>query len=172
LKKSLLTNPSSEKITKIPKRYLNKKKMQISYLILTQMQNSNNSNNYPNTGPSKLRGKLDIDMTHRSISKEDERRINIKISNFYGVGLEEAKEIHINYHSYRIFSFLLDRAKKQGMTEHMFVDLVKDLNLQEYAYRVSTGELIEMAAVDLLYKILCYVQNDSNREDRYINFYG
>jgi hypothetical protein len=172
LKKSLLTNPSSEKITKIPKRYLNKKKMQISYLILTQMQNSNNSNNYPNTGPSKLRGKLAIDMTHRSISKEDERRINIKISNFYGVGLEEAKEIHINYHSYRIFSFLLDRAKKQGMTEHMFVDLVKDLNLQEYAYRVSTGELIEMAAVDLLYKILCYVQNDSNREDRYINFYG
>ena len=136
------------------------------------MQNSNNSNNYPNAEPSKLRGKSAIDMTHRSISKEDEKRINIKISNIYGVDFEEAKEIHVNYHSYRIFSFLLDRAKKQGMTEHIFVDLVKDLDLQEYAYRVSTGELIEMAAVDLLYKELCYIQNDGNREDRYINFYG
>ena len=109
------------------------------------MQNSNNSNNYPNAEPSKLRGKLAIDMIHRSISKDDERRINIKISNIYGVELEEAKEIHTNYHSQRIFSFLLERAKKQGMTEHMFVDQVKDLDLQEHAYRVSTGELIEMA---------------------------
>jgi hypothetical protein len=136
------------------------------------MQNSNNSNNYPNAEPSKLRGKLAIDMTHRSISRDDERRINIKLSKIYGVELEEAKEIHINYHADRIFSFLLDRTKKQGMTEHIFVDLVKDLDLQEHAYRVSTGELIEMAAVDLLYKELCCVQNDGNREDRYINFYG
>jgi hypothetical protein len=39
------------------------------------------------------------------------------------------------------------------------------------------GELIEMAAIDLLYKQLCEIQNNmiSNnviREDRYINFYS
>jgi hypothetical protein len=38
------------------------------------------------------------------------------------------------------------------------------------------GELIEMAAVDLLYKQLSDTQNENAvnriREDRYINFYG
>jgi hypothetical protein len=144
------------------------------------MQNpNNNSNNGDPTDvePSKLRGKSAIDILHKSILKEDEKRINIKISNIYRVDLDEAKEIHINYHLQRVFSLLLERAKKQGMTESLFVDKVRELDVQEFAYQVSMGELIEMAAIDLLYKQLCEIQNNmiSNnviREDRYINFYS
>lgn len=144
------------------------------------MQNPNNDSNNSdptNVESSRLRGKSAIDISHKSILKEDEKRINIKISNLYGVDLDEAKEIHINYHSQRIFSLLLERAKKQGMTEYMFLDNVRDLDVQEFAYQVSTGELIEMAAIDLLYKQLCMIQNNrisSNgiREDRYMSFYS
>jgi len=144
------------------------------------MQNpNNNSNNGDPTDvePSKLRGKSAINILHKSILKEDEKRVNGKISNIYGVELDEAKEIHTNYHLQRIFSLLLERAKKQGMTESLFVDRVRDLDVQEFAYQVSMGELIEMAAIDLLYKQLCEIQNNmiSNnviREDRYINFYS
>ncbi|HZI70540.1 MAG TPA: hypothetical protein VFD60_05180 [Nitrososphaeraceae archaeon] len=149
-------------------------------MILKQMQNpNNNSNNGDPTDvePSKLRGKSAINILHKSILKEDEKRVNGKISNIYGVELDEAKEIHTNYHLQRIFSLLLERAKKQGMTESLFVDRVRDLDVQEFAYQVSMGELIEMAAIDLLYKQLCEIQNNmiSNnviREDRYINFYS
>lgn len=144
------------------------------------MQNPNNNvnNSDPtNIESTKLRGKSAIDISHKSILKEDEKRINIKISDIYGVDLDEAKEIHINYHLQRIFSLLLERVKKQGMTESLFVDKVRDLDIQEFAYQVSMGELIEMAAIDLLYKRLCEIQNNnfSNsglREDRYINFYS
>ena len=138
--------------------------------------NGNNSDP-PNIESTQLRGKSAIDISHKSILKEDEKRINIKISDIYGVDLDEAKEIHINYHLQRIFSLLLERVKKQGMTESLFVDKVRDLDIQEFAYQVSMGELIEMAAIDLLYKRLCEIQNNnfSNsglREDRYINFYS
>ena len=144
------------------------------------MQNPNNNGNnsdHTNIESTKLRGKSAIDISHKSILKEDEKRINIKISDIYGVDLDEAKEIHINYHLQRIFSLLLERVKKQGMTESLFVDIVRDLDIQEFAYQVSMGELIEMAAIDLLYKRLCEIQNNnfSNsglREDRYINFYS
>jgi len=144
------------------------------------MQNpNNNSNNGDPTDvePSKLRGKSAINILHKSILKEDEKRVNGKISNIYGVELDEAKEIHTNYHLQRIFSLLLERAKKQGMTESLFVDKVRDLDVQEFAYQVSMGELIEMAAIDLLYKQLCEIQdniisNNVIREDRYINFYS
>lgn len=143
------------------------------------MQNPNNDSNNsdPTNVESRLRGKSAIDTSHKTILKEDEKRINIKISNLYGVDLDEAKEIHINYHLQRIFSFLLERAKKQGMTEYMFLDKVRDLDVQEFAYQVSTGELLEMAAIDLLYKQLCIIQNNrisSNgiREDRYMSFYS
>jgi hypothetical protein len=144
------------------------------------MQNpNNNSNNGDPTDvePSKLRGKSAINILHKSILKEDEKRVNGKISNIYGVELDEAKEIHTNYHLQRIFSLLLERAKKQGMTESLFVDKVRDLDVQEFAYQVSMGELVEMAAIDLLYKQLCEIQNNMIsdnviREDRYINFYS
>jgi hypothetical protein len=45
------------------------------------------------------------------------------------------------------------------------------MNINEFALRVAQGELIEMAAVELLYKELCE-EISGNGQDRYINFYG
>src|SRR5215212_4530146 len=117
------------------------------------MQNSNNESNVESL---KLRGRSAIEIEHKNKFKEDETRIDIKISNIYRVDLEEAKDIHINYHSDRILFLLMGRANK---------------NIYECALRVAQGELIEMAAVDLLYKELCQEFN-GNVQDRYINFYG
>ena len=111
-----------------------------------------NSNDEPNVKSLKLRGRRAVDVEHRNKVKEDEVRINVIISNLYNVDLEEAKDIHINYHSDRIVFFLLGRAKKSGMTDSMFVDRVKNLDIYEHASMVAQGELIEMAAVDVLYK--------------------
>jgi hypothetical protein len=58
------------------------------------------------------------------------------------------------------------------MTDSMFVDRVKNLDIYEHASMVAQGELIEMAAVDVLYKELCEAESKGSREDRYINFYG
>ena len=132
------------------------------------MQNSNNESNVESL---KLRGRSAIEIEHKNKFKEDETRIDIKISNIYRVDLEEAKDIHINYHSDRILLLLMGRAKKNGMTDSMFVDRIKNMNIYECALRVAQGELIEMAAVDLLYKELCEEFN-GNIPDRYINFYG
>src|ERR671930_2671772 len=137
------------------------------------MQESNNSN-HANPDCSPIRGKIAIDIWHKSASKDEEKRINIKISNTYGVGYEEAKEIHTNYHSNRIMSLLLDWAKKHGMTESMFGASQRHLDIQEFAYQVSMGELIEIAAVEVLYKHLCdnsNINRSQTTEDRYINFY-
>jgi hypothetical protein len=138
------------------------------------MQESNNSD-HANPDHSKLRGKIALDTWHRSISMDDEKRINIKISNIYKVDFEEAKEIHTNYHSNRIMSLLLDWAKKHGMTESIFAAKQRDSDVQELAYQVSMGELIEIAAVELLYKQLCdttKTNSSQTTEDRYINFYS
>ena len=138
------------------------------------MQESNNSS-HTNADPSKLRGKIALDIWHKSISKDDEKRINIKISKIYEVDLDEAMDIHINYHSDRIISLLLDWAKKHGMKESTFTSSLRDLDVHELAYQTSMGEVIEIAAVELLYKQLCdnYKINGSQRsEDRYINFYS
>jgi hypothetical protein len=131
-----------------------------------------NSNDEPNVESLKLRGRRAIDIEHKNKFKEDETRINIKISDIYRVDLEEAKDIHINYHSDRIFFLLMARAKKNGMTDSMFVDRVKNMNIYECALSVAQGELIEMAAVDLLYEELCEQEIKGTRQDRYNNFYG
>ena len=130
--------------------------------------------NSHNNEPVKLRGKTALDNEHKAISKEDERRINRKISSIYGVDQEEAGEIHVNYHIHRIFSLLFYRAKKHGMVESMIFNRIKELDISGLAYMVSQGELAEMAAADILYKQLCYTEYDDNgtKDDRYINFYG
>ena len=131
-----------------------------------------NSNNEPNVESLKLRGRRAIEIEHKNKFKEDETRIDIKISNIYKVDLEEAQDIHINYHSDRIFCLLMGRAKKNGMTDSIFIDRIKNMNIYECALRVAQGKLIEMAAVDLLYKELCEEENKGSGQDRYINFYG
>lgn len=133
----------------------------------------NDSNNYSKNDIQRLRGKTAIDSVHKNISLEDEKRITKRISDIYSVGIEEASDIHINYHHDRIRKLLRHRAKKQGMTDIMFEDCVQNLEIIRYAFSISRGELIESAAGDILYKQLSEMQNESEdlTEDRYFNFY-
>ena len=123
---------------------------------------------------SQHRGRIALDLEHENILEEDEKRIDLKICSLYGVGAEEAKEIHTNYHLHRLYFLLEDRSRKHGMTELTFLERLENLNFYHYAYAVSRGELMEMAAVDILYKGLCNSENNehSNCDDRYISFYG
>lgn len=120
------------------------------------------------------RGRVALDLEHENILEEEERRIDMRICILYGVEAEEAKEIHTNYHSHRLYSLLLARARKHGMTEATFLERLESLNFYHYAYIVSRGQLMEMAAVDVLYKVLCRPENNgpNNFDDRYISFYG
>ena len=123
---------------------------------------------------SKLRGRTAISIQHQNISAaQEEKRLNNKISEMYGVDSDEAIDIHVNYHLDRISAFLLRRARKNGMLESMFFKRLKSLNAIGYAYNVAQGELLEMAAVDILYKRLCNLHNnDEPTDDRYGSFYG
>lgn len=123
---------------------------------------------------SQQRGRIALDLEHKNILEEDERRIDTKICILYGVEAEEAKEIHTNYHFHRLYFLLRERARKHGMTESTFLERLESLNFYHYAYVVSRGELMEMAAVDILYKGLCNFENNgpSNFDDRYVSFYG
>jgi hypothetical protein len=123
---------------------------------------------------SQHRGRIALDLEHENILEEDEKRIDLKICSLYGVGAEEAKEIHTNYHLHRLYFLLEDRSRKHGMTELTFLERLENLNFYHYAYAVSRGELMEMAAVDILYKGLCNSENSghSSCDDRYISFYG
>jgi hypothetical protein len=130
--------------------------------------------NNPNDEPLKLRGRMAISIQHKNISAaQEEKRLNNKISEMYGVDFDEAMDIHINYHLDRITAFLLRRARKNGMLESMFFNRLNSLNAIGYAYSVAQGELLEMAAVDILYKQLCNLHNSNQPPgDRYISFYG
>jgi hypothetical protein len=130
--------------------------------------------NDPNDESSKLRGRIAISIQHQNISAaQEEKRLNNKISEMYGVDSDEAIDIHVNYHLDRISAFLLRRARKNGMLESMFFKRLNSLNAIGYAYSVAQGELLEMAAVDTLYKQLCNLHNnDQPTDDRYVSFYG
>jgi hypothetical protein len=127
-----------------------------------------------NNESSKLRGRTAIGIQHQNISAaQEEKRLNNKISEMYGVDSDEAIDIHVNYHLDRISAFLLRRARKNGMLESMFFKRLKSLNAIGYAYNVAQGELLEMAAVDILYKQICNLHNnDEPTDDRYVSFYG
>jgi hypothetical protein len=126
-----------------------------------------------NHSKSQQRGRIALDLEHENILEEDERRIDTKICILYGVEAEEANEIHANYHSDRLYFLLRGRARKHGMTESTFLEKLESLNFYSYAYMVSRGVLMEMAAVDILYKGLYDSDNNGSNyfEDRYISFY-
>lgn len=130
--------------------------------------------NDPNSESLKLRGRMAISIQHQNISAtQEEKRLNNKISEMYGVDSDEAVDIHVNYHFDRISAFLLRRARKNGMLESMFFKRLNSLNTIGYAYSVAQGELPEMAAVDILYKQLCNLYNENHPfDDRYVSFYG
>ncbi|MGH9974811.1 MAG: hypothetical protein ACRD8Z_03105 [Nitrososphaeraceae archaeon] len=133
-----------------------------------------NNKNDPNDEPLKLRGRSAISIQHQNISAaREEKRLNNKISEMYGVDSDEAIDIHVNYHLDRISASLLKRARKNGMLESMFFKSLNNINTIRYAYSVAQGELLEMAAVDILYKQLCNLhKEDHHTDDRYVSFYG
>jgi hypothetical protein len=114
---------------------------------------------------NKLRGKDAIYEIHRELSQSDENIINFKISEIYSVPLEEADEIHVNYHLDRISVALKKMAEKRDLLEYDLVNRLNTLDFQHYAYEVSKGLLLERAAIDFLFGKI--VPTDKN-----LSFYG
>jgi hypothetical protein len=113
----------------------------------------------------KLRGKDAIYDIHRELSQSDENIINFKISEIYSVPLEEADEIHINYHLDRIGVALKSMAEKRDLPEYELVNRLNILDVQHYANEVSKGLLLERAAIDFLFRKIIPSEKD-------LSFYG
>ena len=113
----------------------------------------------------KLRGKDAIYDIHRELSQNDENIINFKISEIYSVPLEEADEIHVNYHLDRISVALKKMAEKHDLLEYDLANRLNILDFQHYANEVSKGFLLERAAIDFLFRKI--VPTEKN-----LSFYG
>jgi hypothetical protein len=123
-------------------------------------------NNDSNSGRAReLRGKTAIYNVHRELSHSDENTINFKVSEMYSVPLEEAEEIHVNYHLDRIATALKDRAQRCSLSEYDLISRLDPSEIQHYANEVSKGLLLERAAVDFLFNRVCPTE-------KYMNFYG
>jgi hypothetical protein len=113
----------------------------------------------------KLRGKDAIYDIHRELSQSDENIINFKISEIYSVPLEEADEIHINYHLDRIGVALKSMVEKRDLPQYELVNRLNILDVQHYANEVSKGLLLERAAIDFLFRKI--IPSEKN-----LSFYG
>ena len=124
-------------------------------------RSDNNDNN------TMKKGKNAIDMLHKNISKENEKYINLKISDIYGVDFDEANEIHMNYHILRIKNLI----KKSDMLYKMSSILENYFDISNLSLKVVNGEITENSCLDILINA---VKNHSQyrKEDRYINFYN
>lgn len=112
-----------------------------------------------------LRGKNAIYNVHRELSHSDENTINFKVSEIYSVPIEEAEEIHVNYHLDRIASALKDRAQRCSLGEYDLISRLDPSEIQHCANEVSKGLLLERAAVDSLFNRVCPTEKN-------MNFYG
>lgn len=112
-----------------------------------------------------LRGKNAIYNVHRELSHSDENTINFKVSEIYSVPIEEAEEIHVNYHLDRIASALKDRAQRCSLGEYDLISRLDPSEIQHCANEVSKGLLLERAAVDFLFNRVCPTEKN-------MNFYG
>jgi hypothetical protein len=123
-------------------------------------------NNDASSGRAReLRGKNAIYNIHRQLSHSDENTINFKVSEIYSVPIEEAEEIHVNYHLDRIASALKDRAQRCSLGEYDLISRLDPSEIQHYANEVSKGLLLERAAVDFLFNRVCPTEKN-------LNFYG
>jgi hypothetical protein len=113
----------------------------------------------------KLRGKDAICKVHRNLSQGDENIINFKISEIYSVPLEEADEIHVNYHLDRIGIALRERLGNYDLTEYDLVNRLDAVDIQDFAREVSKGLLLERAAIDFLVRKI--IPSEKN-----LSFYG
>jgi hypothetical protein len=114
---------------------------------------------------NKLRGKDAIYDAHRDLSQGDENTINFKISEIYSVPIEEADEIHVNYHLDRIGIALRERVGKYDLNEYDLVNQLDPVDIQDYAKEVSKGLLLERAAIDFLVRKV--IPSEKN-----LSFYG
>ena len=119
----------------------------------------------------KLRGRTAIRAAHGGITNEDEARLDLMISDLYGVDNDEATEIHVNYHIDRMLSALAVRCEQRGITNESVADRIPYLDVSAAARQVVKGKLSEAAAIDSLFRSLQATQNQES-DDRYINFYG
>lgn len=120
----------------------------------------------------KLRGRAAIEEAHQSVWGPDEVRLDIKISDMYGVEIEEALDIHANYHAERIFRLVEKRAFAAGMTRERLSAHLAQLEFAELSRQVAKGALAEPAAADIIYRSLEKLESKSKPKDRYVNFYG
>ena len=123
------------------------------------------NNDASNGRARELRGKNAIYNVHRELSHSDENTINFKVSEIYSVPLEEAEEIHVNYHLDRIASALKDRAQRCSLGEYDLISRLDPSEIQHYANEVSKGLLLERAAVDFLFNRVCPAEKN-------MSFYG
>jgi hypothetical protein len=114
---------------------------------------------------NKLRGKDAIYDVHQNLSQGDENIINFKISEMYSVPLEEADEIHVNYHLDRIGIALRERLGNYDLTEYDLVNRLGAVDIQDFAREVSKGLLLERAAIDFLVRKI--IPSEKN-----LSFYG
>jgi hypothetical protein len=114
-----------------------------------------------------LKGKSALDLLHRDISKENEKSINLKISDVYGVDYDEANEIHTNYHTLRIQNLI----KKSDILFKMSPTIENLFDITNLSSKVVAGEITENSCLDILINT---VKNhaEHKKKDRYINFYS
>ena len=125
-----------------------------------------NMNNKIHVGRAqKLRGKNAIYDIHKDLSHSDEKTINFKISEIYSVSVEEADEIHINYHLDRILDALRERAEKNLLNENDLIARLHPMDVQESASEVSKGKLLEKA------QSILYLE-ESSPSEKSLDFYG
>lgn len=119
-----------------------------------------------------MRGRSGIGEAHQDIWGSDEARLDAKICDMYGVELDEAVDIHADYHAERIFHLLEKRAATSGMRRDHLSAHLRQLDLVELSRQVAKGALAEPAAADILYKGIEMLESRRKPEDRYVNFYG
>ncbi len=114
-----------------------------------------------------IKGKNAIDTLHKGISKENEKTINLKISDIYGVDLTEAMEIHINYHVGRIKKIV----KNSEILENMDSTLENHFDFFILSLKIINGDITENGCLDIFINA---VRNHSQyqKRDRYISFYN
>ncbi len=118
----------------------------------------------------KSRGRSAIQDAHGGVTSEDEARLDLVISDLYGVESDEAAEIHINYHVDRLLAALARRCAERGIRNDAIAGRLAYIDVSGAANQVAKGRLSEAAAIDALFRSLLATENQ-HRDDRYINFY-
>lgn len=116
---------------------------------------------------SKLKGRSAIEAAHIGLTGEDEARLDATISQLYDVAIDEATDIHANYHVDKILAALAKRAEENGMKREVLAERAKHLDISGAAYQVARGKLTEAAAVDALFRGLTKIESNGKADDRF-----